>query len=264
MALAGRIRYSLHMHVRSAKGSVILIILVAIALFAGLVYAIMGNRGGSQGTMAREQAATQASKIVAYLSGLKNGTNLLVTGNRCRESLLDFGNTTWKTLANADTTASNGSAAVDGSCSLFNANGGGQMPLIFADAVASTYGTSPTTAVAKGHGKIGVAKVEQTGSALSELVAVIGGLDLEVCRQIQKQTGIADASTDSKLNADCFSMGTSTTDLSFSPSASWQLGNTGTLVGNKILTGTCNTSHSTNPVAATTEACFAAIVLMER
>ena len=71
------------------------LILIAVALFAALTYAVSHN-GRNQNPMNRESTKLQATQIMTFGNRVKTAIDRLrISG--CAENQLDFGNTIWDT-----------------------------------------------------------------------------------------------------------------------------------------------------------------------
>ena len=97
------------------NGNVLFLILIAVALFAALSYAITSSSRGS-GTIDRENAAITASEISEYINNLRFGIKRLKIVNGCEDRELNFNNP-------IETGYNNTSAPTDGSCDVFGAKG---------------------------------------------------------------------------------------------------------------------------------------------
>ena len=99
-------------------GNALFLILIAVALFGALSYAItQSGRGG--GSIDREQRSLQAAQIVQYMASVQSAVmRLTMTG--CSDTQISFEN---NVISGYNNTAPD--AVADGSCSVFSPNGGG-------------------------------------------------------------------------------------------------------------------------------------------
>lgn len=156
------------------SGNVLFLILIAVALFAALSFAVtQSTRGG--GDANKEQAGLKASQLVDYAGKLQAaGMRLKITGN-CPPTKMSFEKSPY-TDTNPFTEYPNATAPADKSCHYFHPNGGGVSPMKLND--------------------IGAAKMVYTGSCNvanlpKHIVFGIGGGDLnyDICKSINKSLG---------------------------------------------------------------------------
>ncbi|MBI3440959.1 MAG: hypothetical protein HY052_04025 [Proteobacteria bacterium] len=150
----------------SERGNALFLILIAVALFAALSYAITQSGRGS-GTVDKESAMIAAGQVVEYPASLRTAvTRMIITGTAA--SAIKF-----------DTTSLVG---------IFASDGGGATnvppPASAGTATAWTYVPAYASG-ADGNFIYGV------GTTDSEALAVLPGITLTVCTQIQKGLGFA-------------------------------------------------------------------------
>ena len=110
-------------------GNALFLILIAVALFAALAYAVtQSGRGG--GSTEREQGALKASQLMQYAAGLSTAAQRLQLINGC-------------TLDNiASDTLQGNPATYPGACNIFDrTQGGGAQYKLFADGDLNIYNT---------------------------------------------------------------------------------------------------------------------------
>jgi type II secretory pathway pseudopilin PulG len=103
--------------IRQKKGNVLFLILVAVALFAALSYAVTQSGRGGSGGINRERESLDAAQVVQFMGAVQQAVNrLLLSG--CTLTTLNFdtpGLTGYDNLT----------APADGSCDIFGPAGGG-------------------------------------------------------------------------------------------------------------------------------------------
>jgi hypothetical protein len=152
---------------RGERGNALFLILIAVALFAALSYAITQSGRGS-GTVDREAAIIAAGQVVEYPASLRTAaTRMLITGTAA--SAIKF-----------DTTAAVGIFASDGGAAT-----NVPPPASAGTATAWTYVQAGAAGGNNGTFVVGV------GSTDPEALAVLQGVTLTVCTQIQKGLGFA-------------------------------------------------------------------------
>lgn len=98
------------------NGNALFLILIAVALFAALSYALTSSsRGG--GNVKKENAEITAAAIGEYISSLRQGIQRLKLLNGCDERDINFDNAIETGYNNT------ASSVADGSCDLFTSNG---------------------------------------------------------------------------------------------------------------------------------------------
>lgn len=102
------------------KGNALFLILIAVALFAAVTYAITQTGRGGSSSAGKEQASIDGTRIIDYAGELQAAVTRL-TINGCKESQLNFKSSQFN-LGNYDNTVT---TLTDGSCDIFNPAGGG-------------------------------------------------------------------------------------------------------------------------------------------
>jgi hypothetical protein len=97
-----------------SRGNALFLILIAVALFAALAYAVTQSGRSGNGATAKEKASLVAARMVSTANMMSQAINRLMLTGGCADTYLDigYGNSTSGT-------------PTDGSCNLFAANGGG-------------------------------------------------------------------------------------------------------------------------------------------
>lgn len=111
-------RFDNSLHPGEQRGNALFLILIAVALFAALSYAMtQSGRGG--GTVTKEQAMLEASRLLQYAASLEATVNRLRLANNCSDTQISFENSVVAGYVNPLSPA-------DKSCNVFHASGGGQ------------------------------------------------------------------------------------------------------------------------------------------
>ncbi|GEM_PF-369238 len=101
----------------SCSGNVLFLILIAVALFAALSYAVtQSSRSGGDG-VSKDKAKLAASQIIQYATSVEQTISRLKVINRCTDTQINFDN---NIIADYDNTL----APSDGRCDVFGGNGG--------------------------------------------------------------------------------------------------------------------------------------------
>lgn len=163
------------------KGNALFLILIAVALFALLSYAVTQSGRGS-GSANKEQAILDSAAIVSYVGEMQQAVNRMLLTNKCTDTNISFQNTTVAGYTNPTSPS-------DNSCNLFAPEGGGMvvkpMPArAFASGTAGSF-FFPNISCASG---IGTA-CDNT-SASKDMMVGYTALSNEVCAQINRSLGI--------------------------------------------------------------------------
>lgn len=176
------------------SGSVFFLIFLAIGLFAAVSYAILqGGRVGSS-SLTRDQARLAAQEIIAYGDAIANAVQTLRLRG-CSDTQIDFSNHQGTSkYINGTLYTYNASAPSDGSCDVFNMNGGKVIPKL----LSSGY-VNPALIPAGWHhpqsflfvaGQVMGVGTNSPPSPASDLVMYLGWVNEDVCVEINKQLGI--------------------------------------------------------------------------
>jgi len=168
----------------SSQGNVLFLILIAVALFAALSYAVTGSSRNSGGDTQSETVLIASTALTQYGSALENAMTFLTVSKSCSVDTISFER---PPLDGSDTIYINTASPPDLSCHIFSGNGG-----------RVSVQTPPTSA---NDGRdwayietrvLGVG-ADQTacGPECNELVAILGGIRESVCQKINERlTGV--------------------------------------------------------------------------
>lgn len=105
------------------KGNILFLILIAVALFAALSYAVTGSSRNSGSSIQRDKAKLIASHFLQYGAQLENAVNRLMLINGCSDKQLSFERSPFD---GSDGAFYNANAPSDYRCHVFHVNGGNQ------------------------------------------------------------------------------------------------------------------------------------------
>ena len=171
----------------SSKGNVLFLILIAVALFAALSYAITSSSrtGGNQ--ISDDKAKIVAAQILQILNRTTTDLQrfMLIDGYRIEEiDLFSDGNTL---TGNADSCSTN-------DCNLFHPEGGNSPPPVLPKQAIELGNTACTTYTSTG--KIlpypMIVSVQDIGSELSDIILYYCGVEQKVCEHINALTKVKD------------------------------------------------------------------------
>lgn len=174
--------------VNNQGGSVLLWILIAVVLLAGLTTAMNQGSRTSTGVVSDQQARLMATEIIQYGGTVRQAVNnLLLRG--CSQDDLNFANDKWKRVNGQLIVTPNPNAPPNGSCDVFSPNGGGVSAHSFPQASLSSSGL-PSAAWEPGSGATWRYDFAGVGSTQSDLALYTSFVRKEVCMEINKMMGI--------------------------------------------------------------------------
>ncbi|MFA5591947.1 MAG: hypothetical protein WC989_01355 [Micavibrio sp.] len=182
--------HDLHNNTRS--GSVLIIILVAVALFAALSYAVFrdGGSGAATRTMGDAQARLFATELIAYADSIARAVQKLrISG--CSENELDFANDVWS-RRNGDLYYKEGhNSNSRAGCGIFKSGEGGIRAVAFpADNLKEPPSMEPTNTVT-GHSLIIRSPIPGVGREEDEeIIYRIHAIPREVCLKLNDMAGV--------------------------------------------------------------------------
>lgn len=155
-------------------------ILIAVALFAALSYAVanMMRTGGGEQQIGEQKAGLLADEVMAYGRRLRQVAQSLEISSGCDEAQISF--------EAAGLTGYDHTPAADPRCGLFHENGGGLAYI----KPSTDFGAVTDWVFTGGLNVQGVGTDCASGDSCTELLAVLSGLDLPVCEAINAKLGI--------------------------------------------------------------------------
>lgn len=176
-------------HSPSAEnGSVLLWILVAVVLLAGLTAAMNQGSRTSTSQLSDQQARVVATEISSYLNTVRSAVQRMQMQG-ISESDFDFSTDIYKLHSGSPITTPNESCTND-RCKLYHPAGGGITPTILAKEAQITQ-TSPVPAMwQSGHGGFRVLNIEGVGTEQPDVVMLIAFISEPVCKAINDLVGV--------------------------------------------------------------------------
>lgn len=163
-------------------GNVLFLILIAVALFAALSFAISyGLRSGDSNASA-EQRSTAAAQILQYVTGLRSSVQRLVL-NGCAENQLSFEPPPFS----GSGAYFNPNSPTDFSCHVFHNNGGGQSPWFYQPQVQgqNVFGSFANPIY---NGSWSVNRIGRNNRA--DLTVIFGITNGDLCRELNQRNGV--------------------------------------------------------------------------
>lgn len=172
---------------RNESGNALFLILIAVALFAALSYAITtSGRGG--GSIDKEQAELGASRLYQYVSSVKQGVDRVRFINGQPIENLDFRSSQLLQYDGGPNNWEN-TLCTTTSCQVYDPDGGGVSFQTFEDIAVDQPGWQAFWTM-PGHSIVELMGIDQIGTILPELVIRVTGLLPEVCAIINKRASL--------------------------------------------------------------------------
>lgn len=164
------------------KGNVLFLILIAVALFAALSFAVTQSGRTSVDTLSDEKADLLAAEIIGYAAQIEQSVSRMMIINNVPEYGMDV------SAAGYSNSSANGTCAND-ECKLFNTMGGNVSPKLL-PAKAWDLQNATMTTVWQGKMLFRIIKIKDVGSELPELTLLYPGINEKVCAAINKRVGV--------------------------------------------------------------------------
>jgi hypothetical protein len=163
----------------TSSGNVLFLILIAVALFAALSYAVTGMSRTGDNSLSKDKAKIAASQIIQYATEIENGINRMLVINGAKNYALD--------LKHSSTVYQGTTSCTKTSCQLFQPEGGGVsgrlLPTEFFDSQFSLY-------THRGKPWMRITRVIDVGSDKPDLVFAYFALKKEICDEVNKRFGL--------------------------------------------------------------------------
>lgn len=175
-------------HKDHQSGNVLFLILIAVALFAALTYAITNSTRGVGANTSNETNSTAFSTIQTNIINISQGLQRVRYANGCSENSISFEHANFPASTMAyggdDTTYNNPAAPLDKRCHVFEeAGGGAYVP----KPLPINQGASFSPARYKIRTGINLAGI---GTTAPELLLVVGPLKDDLCRYINTKSDV--------------------------------------------------------------------------
>lgn len=161
-----------------ARGNALFLILIAVALFAALSYAITKS-GRSGGNSNREIASLQAAQAIQFMGEVASAASRLKLINGCTTATLNYDNPA-KGVTNP-------SPAPNGVCDIFSPSGGG---VVWRDPPIGAQ-TLPPSDWLSGYWFPGPVTIPDVGTSCQEVLMTMPNVTLEFCNAVNRIAGNA-------------------------------------------------------------------------
>ena len=167
------------------RGNVLFLILLAVALFAALSYAVTQSSRSGGNDISDEQAAIQAAEIIQWATSVEVAVQRLRLARSLKDNELDF-YTTERTMRDGQVFTYDNFDCSEVSCQVFHPDGGGVSFQTFESAAIE----QPTNTMRHGHSEVLIVNVAGVGSSLNDVALNVLYLKAAVCRAINKKLGL--------------------------------------------------------------------------
>lgn len=168
---------------RDKNGSALFLILIAVALFAALSYAVTNSGRGSSG-IDREQADLAAAQLMQYSAMVASAVQRMQIIGGISDEQLDF-NTDQRLLPNNSVFTYDNTLCTDSECEVYSPAGGGISYTTFEDMAEQ-----PGAGQKGGHTAPLVEGIVNLGSDLPEIILRVSSIKDEICDAINRKLGL--------------------------------------------------------------------------
>ena len=187
---------------KNQSGNVLFLILIAVALFAALGYAVSNSSRSGGSSPTKDKIETNASAIIQYVSVIRSSIQKMRLANNCQDTQLDFSSLIYQRNNGNPIDPSNTSVPSGFRCHLFSSAGGSVVPI-----VPPAGSLAPPTAVATqwkpGHYGVLVYQLKNIGTddaggteSANDLMYQMNYLTKETCLALNDKLGVANPSGD--------------------------------------------------------------------
>lgn len=171
------------MNFKSEHGNVLVYILIAVALFAALSFAVSGMMRSGGSSIGEERQGVSSSELLSFATSMRDGVQLMRIANGCTDVQISLERSPFD---GSDTDYVNAGSPADFSCHVFHPNGGGVSYQLMSSGIS---GGADWIFTGANDGKdIGS---ECVTDDCADLIAILSGIPVELCKMINKQLGIA-------------------------------------------------------------------------
>lgn len=174
---------------RPQRGNILFLILLAVALFAALNYAVTNSMQGGGKDSSSENYDTGAAAILNFIKQIDTALMRMQITNGIPKENLSFRYTN-KSYAGTPYTAYNNANCTNDACRIFEVSGGGVAPITFerwATKIPSGWGATYTS---PGYYDFIMMQWPYAGTSANDIVMQIVALDPRVCSRLQRSLNL--------------------------------------------------------------------------
>lgn len=172
----------------SQRGSAILMLFVALALFGALAFAFMRGSGNSTAMMTDEQAKVYAQQIIAYGNDVATAVKRLKLRGIPTEQI-NFYTPIYKTISGTNLVSNNPNSSYENQ-NIYSISGGGISPWIAPKNAMSSHKRSNINAN-YGHFYFRSVEIVGTTTSANDVVMFLEGVSSQVCKKINEILGVS-------------------------------------------------------------------------
>lgn len=165
----------------SQHGSVLFIILIAVALFGALSFTVSSMmNSGEVNYVSEEKADLYAQELIDYMRKIRETVQFLKISNDCDDTEISFNNDIFTVYAHTPQTRDE--------CKVFHIDGGGLQYI-----QPSPEMLDPDVSALTAYGDIffnGATRIVDTGTSDTELIGAVLGIKENICRAINEKLGL--------------------------------------------------------------------------
>lgn len=176
---------------KSQRGNVLFLILIAVALFAALSRVVLHSSRVSGGSISDEDATLRAAEILQYAAHVKTAVDKIRIMNGVGENEISFENAVHLREDGSPRSPASDYPNCDSiKCRVFHPGDGGVIPKAFGEGYALVNASLPVNGTSAGHSRFVEQQIVGVGSEANELVLTINYLEPKVCAAINRMLGI--------------------------------------------------------------------------
>ncbi len=180
-------------HPLRTNGNVLFLILIAVALFAALAYAITNSNRGGAGNISKEKVSALASQILNHGIAVRTAVTRMTMNGIAIQNLDAYSPVYIR--KNGNTVMDNVSCTTD-NCLIFHPNGGGVSPVIIGDSWAiNNEGYALTSGGWRpGHAGLQAVSIAGIGSDKMDIILSMQWYSREFCKAFNDFVGVTNPS----------------------------------------------------------------------
>lgn len=170
------------------NGNVLFLILIAVALFAALSYAVTSSTRTDGASASKEQAVLYSSQIIQSVTAIENAITRLKISNQCSDNQINFANPIfyqypWDHYSNTN-------APADKLCDVFAVEGGSVSPTQLPAEAFSPCCVGGQRDTEYRYPRFSGQGVLDIGTSEPDLILLIGSIKRDVCIELNKKLGV--------------------------------------------------------------------------
>lgn len=188
---------------KGERGNVLFLILIAVALFAALSYAVTQSTRSGGGDASKEKSLVSSASITQYPASIKTATvRMIVSGGVAVENLNFTKPAAFSNLIDPDVTTTGLTTANSVKNAVFHPKGGGATytdgpSSVSSTGVAQAWVFNPRNAVRN----VGTTATSGIDQATVDIIAFLPNMNVGVCQKIHEQLGMPYSTASADLAA---------------------------------------------------------------